>query len=80
MKEIIIPGYLKKGWEGSRWKRVMRFRLRNKLKGNKYWERKDRKICRLCVKGHIRHGSIYGKNVGNEPPKEKVEMKQWVEC
>ncbi|EZA52484.1 hypothetical protein X777_08600 [Ooceraea biroi] len=43
-----IPGYLKKGWGESRWKRVARFRLGNEVKEGRYWEGEEKKRCRLC--------------------------------
>lgn len=32
VKGVRIPGYLKKGWEESRWMRVARFRLGSKIR------------------------------------------------
>lgn len=32
IKRVRIPGYLKKGWEESRWMRVARFRLGSKIR------------------------------------------------
>lgn len=32
IKGVRIPGYLKKGWEKSRWMRVARFRLGSKIR------------------------------------------------
>lgn len=48
-----IPGYLKKGWEESRWQRAAWFRLRNEMRGENYWEKEKRKKCwcRLCEGG-----------------------------
>jgi len=43
-----VPGYLKKGWGESRWKRVARFRLGSNVKGRKYWEGEEKRKCRLC--------------------------------
>ena len=43
-----IPEYLKKGWEESRWKRIARFRLGNEMRGNRYWEKEERIMCRVC--------------------------------
>lgn len=45
-----VPKYLKKKWGESRWKRMARFRLRNEMLRNKYWEDEERKKCRLCGK------------------------------
>jgi len=43
-----VPGYLKKGWGESRWKRIARFRLGNEMREGRYWEGEERKKCRLC--------------------------------
>ncbi|EZA50916.1 hypothetical protein X777_10743, partial [Ooceraea biroi] len=43
-----IPGYLKKGWGESRWRRVARFRLGNEMRGGRYWEIDEERKCRLC--------------------------------
>lgn len=40
--------YLKKEWGESRWRRVARFRLGNEIREGKYWEEKEKKVCRLC--------------------------------
>lgn len=42
-----VPGYLKKGWGESRWKRVARFRLGSEMKGSKYWEGEERREFRM---------------------------------
>ncbi|XP_036148444.1 uncharacterized protein LOC118647508 [Monomorium pharaonis] len=47
-KEEGIPGYLRKGWGESRWKRIIRCRLGNEMRGSRYWEDEERKKCRLC--------------------------------
>jgi len=41
-------GNLKKGWGENKWKRTTRFRLGNQAKEGKYWEKGDKKVCRLC--------------------------------
>ncbi|XP_071572942.1 uncharacterized protein [Temnothorax nylanderi] len=43
-----IPGYLKKGWGESRWRRVARFRLGSEMRESRYWEGEERKKCRMC--------------------------------
>lgn len=43
-----IPSYLKKGWEENRWSRVARFRLGNEMRANRYWEKEETVLCRLC--------------------------------
>lgn len=48
IKEEGIPEYLKKGWEESRWRRALRFRMGNEIGENNYWEEEDKRICRLC--------------------------------
>lgn len=32
----------------SRWNRIARFRLGNGMRGNRYWEDEEKKMCRLC--------------------------------
>ena len=51
VKEEGVPGYLKKGWGESRWRRIIRCRLGNEMRGNKYWEEEEKKRCRLCGGG-----------------------------
>lgn len=48
IKEEGIPEYLKKGWEESRWRRILKFRMGNEIEENNYWEEEDKRICRLC--------------------------------
>ncbi|XP_071581079.1 uncharacterized protein [Temnothorax nylanderi] len=43
-----IPGYLKKGWGESRWRRVARFRLGSEMRESRYWEGEEKKKCRMC--------------------------------
>lgn len=43
-----IPGYLKKGWGESRWRRIARFRLGNEMLGSRYWEEEERIRCKFC--------------------------------
>lgn len=43
-----IPGYLKKGWSEERWSRLARFRLGDALKGGRYWENKEDRLCNVC--------------------------------
>jgi len=47
-KKYEIPGYLKKGWEENRWRRIVRFKLGNETKEGRYWEEEDKRFCRLC--------------------------------
>lgn len=48
VKGVRIPGYLKKGWEESRWMKVARFRLGSKIRVACYWEEEEeKKRCRL---------------------------------
>lgn len=42
------PVYLKKGWGESRWRRVIRYRLGNKMREGRYWKEKQKRQCRLC--------------------------------
>jgi len=46
-----VPEYLRKGWSEERWQRVARFRLGEDMRGGKYWEREDRRKCRVCEGG-----------------------------
>jgi len=43
-----IPEYLKKGWGEGRWRRIARWRLGNEIREGRYWEEKEKRICRLC--------------------------------
>lgn len=43
-----MPGYLKNGWRESRWQRIARYRLGNGMRGEKYWEKEEKKKCRIC--------------------------------
>lgn len=51
MKEEGVPEYLRKGWRGSRWRRVIRFRMNNEMRGARYWEEEDKRNWRLCGMG-----------------------------
>ena len=51
VKEEGVLSYLKKGWGESRWKRVVRFRMNNEMKGARYWEEEEKRVCRLCGGG-----------------------------
>lgn len=42
------PGYLKKGWSEDRWSRIARFRLGDVLKGDRYWESREERLCNVC--------------------------------
>ena len=48
VKGVGVPGYLKKGWGESRWQRVARFRLGNEMRGGRYWEKEEKRECRIC--------------------------------
>lgn len=43
-----VPKYLQ-GWGESRWQKVAKFRLRNGMRGNRYWM--DEGKCRMCGNG-----------------------------
>lgn len=43
-----VPGYLRKGRRESRRTRVARFWLGNEMRESKYWEKEEKKRCRLC--------------------------------
>ncbi|CAD6219942.1 GSCOCG00011533001-RA-CDS [Cotesia congregata] len=48
IKEKGIPGHLKKGRSEDRWCRMARFRLRDFLKGGRYWEEREKRLCEVC--------------------------------
>ncbi|XP_046142809.1 golgin subfamily A member 6-like protein 6 [Osmia bicornis bicornis] len=48
IKEPGIPRYLEKGWREERWRRMARFRLGNEIKESEYWEKEDKRKCRVC--------------------------------
>lgn len=53
-----IPGYLKKKWGKSRWKRVARgYRLGNKIKNSRYWKKEEKRKCRRIGE----HRSMFGR-------------------
>lgn len=43
-----VPEYLNEDWGESRWQREKRFRLRGEMRGAKYWEREEKRRCRVC--------------------------------
>lgn len=43
-----ILGYLKWEWKESRWRRVARFRMENKIREGRYWEVEEKRKCRMC--------------------------------
>lgn len=51
IKEKRVPGCLRKEWKKKRWQRMAKFRLRDGLTGNRYWEREEEKMCRVCKEG-----------------------------
>ncbi|CAD6216937.1 GSCOCG00011371001-RA-CDS, partial [Cotesia congregata] len=40
--------YLKKGWSEDRWSRMAGFRLGDFLKGGRYWEEREYRLCEVC--------------------------------
>lgn len=52
---------LKEGMGESRWKRVARFKLGNKMREGRYWEEEE---MQAMWKGGWKHGSTCGKNAG----------------
>lgn len=46
-----VPDYLKKEWKEKRWQRIVRFRLGNRMRGNKYWEKEERRKYKVCEWG-----------------------------
>jgi len=45
-----VPEYLKKGWAEKRWKRMIKYRLRNEVRKGLYWADDEKKKCRICEK------------------------------
>lgn len=43
--------YLEWKEKGTKLKTIARFRCGNEWKGNKYWEKESKKMCRLCEGG-----------------------------
>lgn len=48
IKEEGLPQYLRKGWGERRWRRVVRFRLGNEIREERYWEEEEGRLCRWC--------------------------------
>lgn len=42
MKGEGISEYLKKGWDESKWRRVIRFKLGNEIREGVYWEEENK--------------------------------------
>lgn len=59
-----MPGYLKKGWKEERWQRVANFRLGDGMRGSRYWEREERKVCRVCGCGEKTWKHVWEKCTG----------------
>ena len=51
VKGVGVSGYLKRGYGESRWRRVARFRLGSEMKGGRYWEEEEDRMCRICGGG-----------------------------
>jgi len=47
----------REGWRENRWRRVTQFRLGNEMRERRYWEGEEKRLCKLCVKGSLKHGS-----------------------
>lgn len=45
-----IPKYLAQKGKGEKMKMIVRFRCYNELRGNRYWEKEDKRRCRICKK------------------------------
>ncbi|KMQ82861.1 hypothetical protein RF55_21640 [Lasius niger] len=43
-----IPKYLKNGWGETRWQRIARFRIGDGVREGRFWEREEKKKCRIC--------------------------------
>lgn len=48
IKEEGMPGYLKKKWNASRMRGIVRYRLGNEVKEGRYWMTEEERKCRLC--------------------------------
>jgi len=66
LREEGIPAYLRKGWGESRWRRVMRFRLNNEMRGARYWEAEEKRRCRMCGGGEETWEHVLGECMGRE--------------
>lgn len=40
--------YSRKGWGERKCRRIIRFRLKNEMKEERYWEGEEEKKCKLC--------------------------------
>jgi len=58
---VEIPRHLKEEWIEKIWRRIVKFRLGNEVRGRRYCEKEDKKIC--FVKGRRRLGNIFGREM-----------------
>lgn len=66
MKEEGISAYLKKGWRKSRWRRMLRFRMNNEMRGARYWKSEEKRNCRRCGGGEETWEHVLGECRGEE--------------
>nr|XP_034194028.1 uncharacterized protein LOC117610568 [Osmia lignaria] len=48
IKKPGTPRYLEEGRKQKRWRRIARFRLGNEVNKAKYWEKEEKRRCRVC--------------------------------
>jgi len=77
IKKERVPQYLKKDWAEKRWKRIIRYRLGNEVRGGLYWEDVEKKKCRLCEREeetweHIWERCVRGEKWGDMTWQEAV--------
>lgn len=63
-KEEKEPGYMKTGWKRSRWQKVARYRLGNKIRGRENTEKMRRGKSAGCIRGEQKHRNMYWKECG----------------
>lgn len=44
-----MPEYLKRGWKKERWQRIIKFRVGDRMRENRYWEEKRKRKCRVWM-------------------------------
>lgn len=79
MKGEGILGYLKRGWEESRWRKVARFRLGGEIRESiDIGKRRRRGRYVGCVEKEKRHRNTYGRDVGNGKGEKGAGRRMWV--
>lgn len=79
-----MPAYLRKEWREGRWRRVIRFRMNNEMRGTRYWETEEKRMCKLCGRrhGNICWGNLWGERRMGESLREILgqegEKERWL--